>query len=164
MRTLALIAAAALGASAQAAIVNFTASLSPLQEVPPNTSPAFGHGDLAFDTVALTFTFNLSVHDLTASILASHIHQAPAGTNGPVIFNIGNASVYTPIGANEFTVSGSGSFTASQAAALLNEGLYFNVHTSNFPGGEIRGQIVPAPGAAGLLALAGVAGLRRRRR
>jgi hypothetical protein len=53
--------------------------------------------------------------------------------------------------------------------------LYINLHTvanvsdpnSGFPGGEIRGQVIPEPGTyalfAGMLALAGVAWFRRRK-
>lgn len=159
----AVVAVVGLAASAQAAIINFTASLDATQEVPPNTSPAFGHGDVALDTDALTFTFNLTVHDLTAAISASHIHQAPFGVNGPVIFGIGNQSVYTPAGTNVFTVSGGGTLTLAQALAMIAGNTYFNVHTQNFPGGEIRGQIVPSPGSLALLSLAGLATLRRRR-
>jgi hypothetical protein len=59
--------------------------------------------------------------------------------------------------------------TAGNIAALVNAGAYINIHTSAFPGGEIRGLIVvPEPGplalaAAGASALFGGAWLRRRR-
>ena len=48
-------------------------------------------------------------------------------------------------------------------AAMTAGKAYLNIHTSAFPGGEIRGFLVPAPGAAAMLGLSGLVALRRRR-
>ncbi len=56
---------------------------------------------------------------------------------------------------------------ANELDNLFNEGLYFNVHTAAFPGGEIRGQIqgTPEPSSVlGLLALTGLGGIAHRQR
>ncbi|MFU8828724.1 MAG: CHRD domain-containing protein, partial [Phycisphaerales bacterium] len=53
--------------------------------------------------------------------------------------------------------------SAEMVDELFAGNLYLNFHTTAFPGGEIRGQIVPTPGAAGVLAGAALMGLRRRR-
>ena len=69
-------------------------------------------------------------------------------------------------------LAGFGGSTALAEAALAQAAAdgtaYFNIHTTLFPGGEIRGflQPVPEPGSSIVLLGIGVAGLvaRRRRR
>jgi hypothetical protein len=125
---LALIAGAA---PAQAAIINFSASLSGLQEVPPNASPATGTGAMAFDDVTKILSWNITFSGLTAPQTAAHFHIAPPGVNGPVTIGF-------PLGS---PIVGSQALTAAQEGSLLAGNFYANVHTTNFPGGEIRGQL-----------------------
>ncbi len=153
----------AITAQTQARPIHFYhADLDGLQETPPNASPAFGSMDLTFDDVTLTLTITAgSYSGLLAPVTAAHIHgPAPVGVAAGVLFPL------THTGGTTGTLSG-GPFVLSAAqAGFLTSGMtYVNVHTSVFPGGEIRGQIfeVPAPGALALLGLAGVMGSRRRR-
>jgi hypothetical protein len=58
------------------------------------------------------------------------------------------------------------SITAAQVGQFDAGQMYMNVHTSIFPGGEIRGQLIltPEPGSFTLMAVAGTAAMLRRRR
>ena len=65
---------------------------------------------------------------------AAHIHSGDAGSNGPVVIDFG-----TPSGNN---FSGTIMLNATQADLLKNNSpAYVNVHSTNFPGGVIRGQV-----------------------
>jgi hypothetical protein len=71
-------------------------------------------------------------------VTASHIHKAPVGVNGPVVFPL-----YTGGGAFDPNnpIGGGVTLGAEHLVDLLTEYYYVNVHTSDYPGGEIRGQI-----------------------
>lgn len=145
----------------------FTASLSGLNEVPPAATRGYGFGSVLLNDTEDTLTADLSFYDLTAGATAAHIHQAPAGVNGPVVFPfvLGPASGQTTAVAPQHVFA----VNPAQVAALKAGQYYINVHTSVYPGGEIRGQInaIPEPGtlalvATGLAPLFGVV-LRKRR-
>jgi Cu/Zn superoxide dismutase len=133
MRTFAILSAAAtfglLAATASGQI--FGVQLNGAQEVPPNPSTATGAGTVTLDTAAGMVGVNYSFSGLSSPQTAAHIHQAPAGMNGGVIIPLPTGS----------PVMGSFPITAAQAQAMLDGNTYINVHTSMFPGGEIRGQI-----------------------
>jgi hypothetical protein len=96
-----------------------------------------------------------------------HIHAAPAGSNGGIVFGMKDPNhdlddlVINPVTGRITGVwdgtEGNGTTLAAQLNSLLNNGLYFNVHTPDHPGGEIRGQIlIPEPSGVSLvLALLG---------
>jgi hypothetical protein len=128
---------------------------------------------------AINMVAPIGLDDLTASPF--HIHRAPPGVNGPIMLALGTnldwqenppqagggivRSYMMTLTAANF---GSGGLdpnfdegcTDFQAclgifeAALLSDGSYLNLHTMTFRGGEIRGQILPEPGAATLAAAA----------
>ena len=133
-RTLAaLVALAAVG---RAQVAYFYASLDAQQEVPPNFSLATGSACFELDTINLSMTYYLEFSGLSSSQTGAHIHGfAPPGTNAPVLFPLPNG---TPI-------TGTIALTASEAQGIIDGQTYVNVHTSQFPNGEIRGQLVQAP-------------------
>ena len=103
-------------------------------EVPSRATGAFGDASGFFDNNTKVLTLTINYTNLRAPLSAWHIHKAAAGANGGVIFNFGDPK---PAG----FVYVSPPFTPEQEADLMNGLNYVNLHTSVFPGGEIRGQL-----------------------
>jgi hypothetical protein len=146
---------AAMALPAQAALITFTATLDASQQVPPNTSTATGTGSVVLDDVADTMTVNMSWQGLTGPALAAHIHGPGAvGTNAAILFPFSNVPAATSGSIPEQVIA----ITPAQISDLEAGLYYMNIHTPNFPLGEIRGQLVPEP-ATTLLVASGVLGL-----
>ncbi|MBI3469370.1 MAG: CHRD domain-containing protein, partial [Planctomycetes bacterium] len=130
--------------------VVFTASLSSSQEVqePAVSSNAGGTVTVRFNPSTGLFDLDLFVKGIAQSdLVASHLHTAPAGMNGPVIFSIGDGAAYTPeTGGLRMLIKGA-SFqvpdvdVAAKVIDLLAGHVYVKVHTTAFSAGEIRGQL-----------------------
>lgn len=147
-------------------------------------NPALGSLSYTITLVGLDLDGAQTPMDATDDVTALHFHAAPAGVNGPVVFGLISPNhdaddlVINPVAG---TLTGSWENTdvnplSAQLANLNSAGLYLNVHTTTFPGGEIRGQVlggpptvVPTLGQVGLLILillaaaAGLFALNRRR-
>lgn len=151
------VGALALGASAQAASYHWNFPLDGLQEVLPVATPATGTGDVWYDDVTNEISWNVSYQDLIGAITAAHFHgPAPVGVNAGVQLGV-------TVGPSPLT-GGPSVITEAQEVDLLAGNWYFNIHSTFKTGGEIRGQVVPEPASLGLLAMGGLAMLRRRRR
>ena len=160
--------------TASAIPITFTANLSGANEVPAVVSPGTGLATVILDPTAQTLQVNATFSGLTSPDQAAHIHCcAPLGTNAGVattvpafpgfplnvlsgtytsaVFDLTQPLIYNPA----FVTAQGG---LSQAETALINGIengqtYFNIHTVNFPGGEIRGQLFPAPEPASLVLL-----------
>ena len=167
----------------------FTTTLTGAQEVPPTGSPGIGSALVTIDTVTNLMTVNVSFAGLLSPTNIGHIHccagpgaiaipatQVPSFIGFPVgvtsgtylqTFDLTLASTYNPafIAANGGTVAGA---QAAFTTGLINGLAYFNIHTVQFPNGEIRGQLQAIPEPATLLLLGsgivGVLGALRKNR
>jgi hypothetical protein len=110
----------------------FVFDLRGSQEVPPVPSTASGGCMGVLDQGAATFTMTCAHNVVGATVM--HIHQAPAGANGAIVFDMGDPA--SPVTAT-WT-----SMTPTNIADVLAGNLYINIHTAGRPAGEIRGQIV----------------------
>jgi hypothetical protein len=180
------------------AVTMFKAIITHDQEVsnppiPDEGSSGIGIFELNDAGTALSYDVTLTGLDIDGNqtpgnandnVTRTHIHFAPANSNGGIVFGQIDASpalrndlddlVVNPITGRITGVwdnaEGNGTTLAAQLANLIAGNLYFNVHTSDHAGGEIRGQIliVPEPSTVALLAygLIGMAsaGVNRRRR
>lgn len=108
--------------------------LSGAQEVPPNSSMATGKSMVRIGA-DMTVTGSIEVMGMTPT--AAHIHEAAAGANGPVIVP------FAKTGANSFAPALGARLTEAQYASYKAGKLYINVHSAQFPNGEIRLQMSP---------------------
>jgi hypothetical protein len=121
-------------ASAKAEI--FTAYLNGAQEVPGVATSATGYARVFLNETAGTIQFTVVFNGLTSAQTLSHIHApAAVGATAAVAINFGT------VGGTSGTISGTASITPTQIAQLRAHLGYVNVHSSNFPNGEIRGQL-----------------------
>src|SRR5436190_15592788 len=154
--------------SAQAALIEYSVSLSGPNEFPVNASPRIGFGTAMYDDAAHTLQLQVNFSGLTGNTSASHIHAATptpfSGTAGVATttpsfagfplgvtsgsfsntLDLASASSYNPafVTANGGTLAGAESALAS---AMAGGQAYWNIHSSTFGGGEIRGFLVPVP-------------------
>jgi hypothetical protein len=161
----------------------FTAILNGTSEVPVNASTATGVATVILDDFFHTLDINMTFSGLTANATAAHIHccvaptaNASVATTTPSFpgfpasisgayshtFDTSDASTFS----STFLINNGGTVAGAETALLvgLQAGMaYFNIHTVNFPGGEIRGNFpasAPVPEPSTLLLLgSGLVGL-----
>ena len=157
--TILAFAAAGAPSSAQS---EFLATIEADQIVGGTTSTATGSATMILNVAedALTYSITLIGLDLDGlqtpgdaddDVTAMHFHAAPPGMNGGVVFGLiapnhdTDDLVIDPVAG---TLDGIWENTdvnplSAQLATLKAGGLYLNVHTTEFPGGAIRGQVEP---------------------
>ncbi|NNE07469.1 MAG: CHRD domain-containing protein [Gemmatimonadetes bacterium] len=123
--------------TATATLWDCECTLEGSQEVPPNASTATGTGSFVLDDVAGTLDYNISYSGLSSNVVGAHIHgPAPVGANAGVLFGLIPGS----------PIIGQWAGMSTTHTNLVATGLtYVNIHSNNFPGGEIRGQITCTP-------------------
>ncbi|MCU0867234.1 MAG: CHRD domain-containing protein [Planctomycetes bacterium] len=122
--------------SAAFAQTYYSASLSGAQEVPPVVTTGRGWSVVRHDPATNDVRIFAYHENLSGAPFAAHLHIGALGVNGPIAVPLAATSPNTFIG--------TGTLTPAQAASLVANGTYVNVHTAANPGGEIRGQVVPS--------------------
>jgi len=130
----ALVAAAALVFAAGASAQEMKLMLSGAAEVPPAKTSATGTGSIS---VAADRTISGSVTTTGMKGTMAHIHEAAAGANGPVAIPL------VQDGDGKWAVPAGTKLNDAQFAALKAGKLYVNVHSAQYPGGEVRAQLQP---------------------
>src|SRR5258707_415486 len=125
-----------LGSLSSARAETFTAYLSGAQQVPVNATNATGYARIFVNEGAGTLSWVVVYNNLTSNQTAAHIH-APAAIGANAAVAIG----FSAPGGTSGTITGSGVITPTQLAQIRAHQGYVNVHSMNFPGGEIRGQL-----------------------
>lgn len=115
-------------------------TISPAQEVTFNSSQANGGADVSYNKNTHMLSFTVTWNNLSGIPTGAHIHgTGPRGLNAPIIFDFASSITKTTSGTYSQSVLIDGNTLKEED--LLNGLYYFNFHTPNNPGGEMRGQI-----------------------
>ena len=151
LRDIFLASACTLALAAPAlAQTTYVCVLSGGTEVPPVTTQANGNATVVLDASQTQLSISCQFQNLTGTYQSSHIHgPGPAGTNQPVKWGFSSPAapwVFTNTNhdgtISNFLVTG---IVAADVTNLNNGQFYVNVHSTVFPGGEIRGQLGSNP-------------------
>lgn len=119
--------------------------LSPQQETSPVTG-SHARGTFSYTIEGSQLCYTLEVRNLTSAPFAAHLHPGARGVAGPA-----EVGLLTPPAATS-TVSGcitavegatGQALSTAELAAIMADprSWYVNVHTTQWQGGEIRGQL-----------------------
>jgi hypothetical protein len=155
--SVALLAVVMVAAPAAAAGHRFVSPMSGGEEVPPVPTRATGVATYKLSGDGTELSFRLIVANIQ-NVTQAHIHCGAAGVNGPVVaflygfelipgrtqgvLSEGTLSAAHVIPRPDSPACPGGVANFDDLLAKMRSGdTYTNVHTTQFPGGEIRGQI-----------------------
>jgi CHRD domain len=128
----------------------FTAKMTGSEEVPPKNTKATGTAEFNLSPDGKTLSFKVTVNNIN-SVTMAHIHSGKKGVNGPIVVTLFYSAPPTgPINgvlsqAKATATNLEGPLKGKQISDLVNliknGQTYANVHTTQNPKGEIRGQI-----------------------
>jgi hypothetical protein len=170
--------------------IQFVTALSGANEMPSNASPGTGLAMITLDPLAHLLSVNVSFSGLLGNVTAAHIHCCTDSPNNIGVATMTPTFAGFPLGVTAGTYNhffdleqpssfntaflNSAGGTPAAAEAMLLAGMqagraYFNIHSTAFLGGEIRGFLRPVPEPStlllcgtGIIALIGVASGRNR--
>lgn len=139
----------------------FVATLSGAEEVPPVTTNTSGRVRIIFNEDDTAVNFRLAVSD-GVRITQGHIHCGPRGVNAPIVVFLAGLNtqgydvdgIFPWVSNATLTDTSMISRTTDECPIAINNlrdlkllilsgNAYANVHSVAFPGGVVRGQLVP---------------------
>jgi hypothetical protein len=120
-----------------AALPAVTGAFSGAQEVPAVASAATGTFTGTLDKTTRELRFTITFAGISPTI--AHLHLGAPGTKGniflPFPFNNATSDGF------DSPITGTSILSPAQAAALVANGVYANLHSAAQPGGEIRADL-----------------------
>lgn len=127
-------------------IQNFTQSkFSSLQVVPQSTAIADGVVITSLETDH-SVIMTIGVKHLSGVVTGVHLHLAAAGRNGPIVADLVANKVNMQAGKTSLDLQATWKPSTSEWQRAKSGELYVDVHTTKYPNGEVRAQVVPASG------------------
>ncbi len=119
-----------------------TITLSGANEVPAVSTPGTGTAEIAYDPTMKMITYKITWQfgSLAATTTNMHFHGSDTGSdmvNSPPVIPLTGFATSSGGTLSGMTVA----LTSAQEAQLLAGKWYLNLHSSTFPGGELRGNI-----------------------
>jgi hypothetical protein len=168
LRRLALVLALAGGvlaapgaAVAQSAHPTFVAQMNGFEETPGVATLATGFAGIQVGMDGSTVYYTVTLTDASTELMAAHLHLGPSGEAGPIVVTLCSAQTKPcqtegVVAQGTFTAADfSGPFANDTLERLLTESrnhmVYVNVHSTKFPSGEARGQLVDLGGMMGMM-------------
>ena len=122
-------------------------ALTGANEVPAVTTQASGTFKGTYNMSTKVMSYNITFQGITPT--AMHFHKGGPGIAGPVTIPINPGTSNDPYSStNPFSspiIRSTSPLTAAQEAELLGGEWYVNIHSDQYPNGEIRGQITRKP-------------------
>lgn len=116
--------------------IKFLAALSADEQSAPTESPGTGTVEFVLDRPTQELSWTMVFEDLTSTATGAHIHgpQTPGGNAG-VLIDLAPEGLKSPV---------TGSFVLNDGLLeyLLTGRMYVNIHSTKYPVGELRGQIM----------------------
>ncbi len=146
-----------------------TTTLTPGADGASNSNGS-GMATVDYSTMNNDFTYTLSWANLTGDATMAHIHFGAPGVSGPIVVPFfmstmpGTNMISGTLTQADVTPADGISTIAEVAQAIEMGNAYVNIHTAEYPNGELRGQLAvsstatPEPATTGLMLLAGLAG------
>lgn len=119
-------------------VIEFAVTATGQQETVAVDTDASAQAALTVNLATGAIAGELVVSGMTAT--AAHIHNAFAGNNGSVLLPFEQDAA----DASRFALAAGAMLDAASVDRLLAGALYVNAHSAAWPGGEVRGQILPA--------------------